>query len=265
MEFLTHFLALSDFYLFDHLLSENGSAQADQFWLTSENPKDLVRKYKQYTHWEHQGHGRIVLDEAMLPMENLRLVPRKDLHKSFLNTIREQTQIAQRDGQELLLLIFGNRDIDTSGVTVGYDTVFMRNIITLLPSDLSVILLMTYCYSRGWLVRPDLIGLCSDGSAKDKGMGRLSASLAASVIFEPSIAVEGGFKELTKYKGNMLSLRLSKSCIAEISSKCTSEHKMMIGKKITRPVSDSHLKHTKPDGILLTKPQSQSLLTKALN
>lgn len=38
----------------------------------------------------------------------------------------------------------------------------MRNIITLLPSDLSVILLMTYCYSRSWLVRPDLIGAGSD-------------------------------------------------------------------------------------------------------
>lgn len=133
----------------------------------------------------------------MLPMEKLSIVPRKDLCKSFLNTIREQAQIAQHDCQDLLVLVFGHGDLDTLGVAVGDYTAFMKNIITLLPSDLSVILFIASCYSGGWLVRPDLTGVGFDCSAMGKKM-RLSASLAASIIFEPSIAIEEGFKALTK-------------------------------------------------------------------
>lgn len=53
-------------------------------------------------------------------------------------------------------------------VAVGDYTVFMRNIITLLPSDLSVILFITPSYSRGWLIWPDLTRVDSDCSANHR-------------------------------------------------------------------------------------------------
>ncbi|KAE8391174.1 hypothetical protein BDV23DRAFT_182700 [Aspergillus alliaceus] len=208
---------ISDFYLFHHLLRPRDPLSTNQIWLTSESPDDLVRKYTEYAHGDPHGERRVVLETQLLDeissAGNLRVVARKDLLERFLNTVREQALIAERQSEQLVIMIFGHGDAVTSGVLVGGEgdsentpRLFMRNISRLLPSDLSVTLLITSCYSGGWLVCPDLsrssrclnvTGIAAAGEEKEshswpvsRSIGRASGSLAASAILASLIKVE---------------------------------------------------------------------------
>lgn len=136
-------------------------------------------------------------------MEDLCVVPRKDLQKRFLDTVQEQAQIAQRENEQLLILIFGYGDLDSSGIVIGRDSedsapvLFMRDIDGLLPKDLSATLLMPSCHSGGWLVRPELTGM-DQGSetSTTSNMSRISASVAASIIFQTLFTIEDVPEEL---------------------------------------------------------------------
>ncbi|RHZ62718.1 hypothetical protein CDV55_105969 [Aspergillus turcosus] len=174
---------ISDFYLFHHLLRPR------------ESPDDLVRKYTEYAHGDPHGERRIVLEAQLLheifSASNLRVVARKDLLERFLNTVREQALIAERQGEQLVIMIFGHGDAETSGVIVGCEgnsenppLLFMRNISRLLPSDLSSRYL-------------NVTGIAAAGKEKEshwwpisRSIGRASGSLAASAILASLIKVE---------------------------------------------------------------------------
>lgn len=104
-------------YLYWHFLNHSVQTQ-NQTWLTCENPLDLVQKYGEY-----HAHGYInnrdekpgVLDEDALHdtsrTDNLRIISRKDLVETFLETIKEQAQACfahpEQEQENLLILIFG--------------------------------------------------------------------------------------------------------------------------------------------------------------
>lgn len=135
------------------------------------------------------------------------VVPRKELLDRFLNTVREQAQIAHHEREQLVLLIFGHGEDGKYGVSIGGNNdpnegpkLRMNNIKRLLPPDLSVTILLTSCYSGGWLVYPDLnrphgysntTSIAAAAAHKEShswpisnSIGRTSGSIAASAIVE---------------------------------------------------------------------------------
>jgi hypothetical protein len=72
----------SDFYLFHRLFQGLGTSQ---HWITSEEPKDLLRKYHEYLHGNPRQTRKIVLDDRPYPRENSGKYP------SSRGTISSQT------------------------------------------------------------------------------------------------------------------------------------------------------------------------------
>ncbi|KAL8754590.1 MAG: hypothetical protein Q9184_005069 [Pyrenodesmia sp. 2 TL-2023] len=154
----------SDFYLFHHIFKGVG---ANQLWLTSEPPHKLVDKYTEYQHGE-PADRRVVLEARMLPeiqaVNNIRVFPRGDLLQDFLRTFEGECKIAARYNQPVLLLIFGHGDKDTHGIAIGGNSSGVRaprlqidQIERILRGlQVSVTLLMTSCYSGGWVYQPEL-------------------------------------------------------------------------------------------------------------
>ncbi|KAL9101423.1 MAG: hypothetical protein Q9163_003315 [Psora crenata] len=155
----------SDFYLFYHLFRGAG---ANQLWLTCESPERLVEKYGEYLHGD-ANERRVVLDESMLAQirhaNNTRVFSREGLLEEFLRTLRSECHIAAQNHQPVLLLIFGHGYRETYGVGIGcrggnpdrqrrFKTEHLRTILQGL--NISVTLLMTSCYSGGWLYTPGL-------------------------------------------------------------------------------------------------------------
>ncbi|KAF5858569.1 hypothetical protein ETB97_004253 [Aspergillus alliaceus] len=175
--------------------------RTNQIWLTSVLPDDLVKKYTEYAHGNSQGERRIVLDKYMLPdmflVNNLHVVPREDLLERSLNTVKEQAEIAQRESEQLCILIFGHRDEDLSvfiggveGPHKGPPTLTMGNLSRLLPKDLARPLNVTG------------ITAASDKNLSyfwpiSKSIDRASGGLAASVILQCLIDAEEAAEEAT--------------------------------------------------------------------
>ena len=95
---------------------------------------------------------------------NLRVVSRRDLLGRLLGTLREQARIARRQQKQLLIIfVFAHGETKASGVSVGGERrhasapiLHMDAVNRLLPRDVSASLLITSCFSGGWLFRPDL-------------------------------------------------------------------------------------------------------------
>ncbi|KAJ9269632.1 hypothetical protein DTO212C5_4243 [Paecilomyces variotii] len=208
----------SDFYLFHHLLSVREGPSTNQCWLTCEDPKDLVDRYTEYTHGNPKKDRRVVLDKDILLQiamaGNLRVVQREDLLERFLSTLREQAQLAVEAEEHLLIFLFGHGNSGSYGIFVGgkgdpekAPELHMSQVKRLLPKKASVTIVMTSCFSGGWLVKPDfannrneylnVTGLAAVGPEQESrswpisaSIGRVSGSIAATAILESLISVE---------------------------------------------------------------------------
>ncbi|KAL1964442.1 hypothetical protein VTN77DRAFT_7000 [Rasamsonia byssochlamydoides] len=204
---------ISDFYLFHHLLSPARKAPQP---FDKRYPNDLVKKYHEYAHGNPLQERRVVLDEDTLPQiqnsGNLRIVPRKELLDRFICTLREQARIAAKENEPLLIFIFGHGDPDTYGVQVGGDgdpangpRLHIQHVKRVLPRHLSVTLIMTSCYSGGWIVSSGLndepmlnvSAITASGPQREtlswplsKTVGRASGSRVASAILQCLIGIE---------------------------------------------------------------------------
>lgn len=201
--------SISDFYLFFHLLNP---LPTRQLWFTCESPRSLVEKYTEYAHGDPLKERRVVLENGLLPtVENpdrVRVVPRGDLHERFLATLSEQSRLAAEEEEPLLVLIFGHGDVHKFGVQIGGvgdpgsgPRLLIDQVNRAIAPRAQVTLLMTSCYSGGWLVRPNLTnnrpllnttGMAADADPHSESLswptsssqGRASDSRVASAILQ---------------------------------------------------------------------------------
>jgi hypothetical protein len=194
---------VSDFYLFNHLLRK--APVANQTWLTSCEPKDLVKEYTRYAHGNPFRERRVVLEERLLNAiyapGTLKVAAPNVLLDRFLITVKEECEAAVKNNQDVLLLVFGHGDESTYGVTIGSNAVktFHENTAPQLKinrlklavgKEARCTLLMTSCYSGGWAMRPDLnltiiaaAGLKKESLSWNKRSSlRFSGSIVASAI-----------------------------------------------------------------------------------
>lgn len=175
-----------DFYLFHHLLEDTGrdyncrpswsfftglTRQTDdlrfsnQLWLTCVDPRTLVSKYGEYVHGSMNGDRRVVLDDKILERvensKNIRVIPPKDLLKRFLAILKSETQIAAKENQPILVLVFGHGDEGNYGVAIGGQGCSLdaprltrRKLNAAIHPGVDLNLLITSFYSGGWLVKP---------------------------------------------------------------------------------------------------------------
>lgn len=136
-----------------------------------ENPKDLVKKYGRYLHGDPEHNHpekrvdrKIVLDSEMLPaMESaghIRVLSPQHLLQRFLDTLRSESKLAKKNGETLLILIFGHGDMNSYSIAVGGKTSRDAPRLTRvdfhnhLQPDVEATLIVTSCYSGGWLTQP---------------------------------------------------------------------------------------------------------------
>ncbi|KAI9376658.1 hypothetical protein BJX61DRAFT_530670 [Aspergillus egyptiacus] len=147
----------SDFYLFNHLCNPLHNPTSAQIWLTCVEPDRLVARYGEYAHGGPKKEQRVVLDEDLLPgikrAGTLRVVNKLDLFERFVKTVEEQAREAKKSGKHLILLIFGHGDDTSHGVYLGGAG---RRTERAIPKELKTTILLTSCYSGGWLIQPDV-------------------------------------------------------------------------------------------------------------
>ena len=170
--------------------------------MTSESPTELVEKYGAYGHGEPTGDHRVVLDSTLLPdiarASNIRVFQRAQLLEDFLRTFKDECAIAAALHQPVLLMVFGHGDPRTYGVAIGgagipqeAPRLRIRQILACLRGiNESLTMLLTSCYSGGWVLQPELniSALTAAGpetvseSWKPSISGRLHGSIYASAV-----------------------------------------------------------------------------------
>ncbi|KAL4926766.1 uncharacterized protein BDV17DRAFT_293117 [Aspergillus undulatus] len=206
----------SDFYLFYHLLHPVNTHSMSQIWLTAESPEGLVEEYGELAHENPRGERRVVLDSALLPgianTGNIRVVDPAMLLDGFVKTIQEQAKLAHKNSETLITLIFGHGQKGTFQIELGGDKkpgkpylFFMDLLKRMLPRDTNITLLMTSCFSGGWLVQPRLstahiinvAGIAASGPDQqtrswslNKSIGRACGTTVASALLQDMIEVE---------------------------------------------------------------------------
>jgi hypothetical protein len=220
----------SDFYLFHHLFSGLGESSqsmsvsmltllidSNQVWLTCVDPACLVSKYKEFVHGNRLEMRRIVLDAEMLPdiqrAENIRVVTPDDLLERFLATVRSECQLAVSNQESVLVLIFGHGDKDTYGVAIGGKTsvaaaplLTIRNMNIAIGNTAKVALMMTSCFSGGWVINTTQDGskaalnatvmaaagpkARSESWAQSQSSGRAAGSIYASALVKAAIRMQ---------------------------------------------------------------------------
>ena len=156
----------SEFFLFYHLFQGLGAAQA---WMSIEDPRSLAERYEQYTHDPGSEDCRVVLDrdlaQEIMRKGNYRAVDAKVIKAQFLENFRSECQLAQQNGQPVLLLLFGNGNHETFGILVGEpperggvgERLHVRDIQSSLHElEITLTLMTTSCYSGGWTYSPGL-------------------------------------------------------------------------------------------------------------
>ncbi|KAI9765039.1 MAG: hypothetical protein M1840_007864 [Geoglossum simile] len=183
---------------------------ANQIWMTCVGPESLVAEYTEYAHGNRLETRRIVLDQEMLPTilsrGDIRVIPPKCLHERFLATVRSECSIARERKQSVFLLIFGHGSEDTYGISIGgeresYDAPLLT--ITLLKqaigSKVDVGMLLTSCFSGGWVIQPRLNitamaaagpDITSESWSKSESSGRASGSIYASAVVQALFKME---------------------------------------------------------------------------
>ncbi|KAL8856123.1 MAG: hypothetical protein Q9178_007248 [Gyalolechia marmorata] len=197
----------SDFYLFHHLFQGIG---ANQIWMTCESPDHLVKRYGAYAHGEATGDHRIVLDRTLLQQvnkfSNVRVFPSATLLEDYLRTLASELKIAAQNRQPVLLLVFGHGDPDTYGIAVGGSgapdkapRLQTSHVIRAVGGlDVSLSMMLTSCYSGGWVYQPQLniTALTAAGpEAESQGWGlsiggRCHGSVWATAIKDSFVKME---------------------------------------------------------------------------
>ncbi|KAK2766517.1 hypothetical protein FQN53_006686 [Emmonsiellopsis sp. PD_33] len=173
----------SDFFLFHHLLKD--SNVANQLWLTCVDPKMLVSKYTEYIHASLDGDRRVVLDAKVLEgveaSKNIRVIPPKDLLERFLATLRSETQVALKENQSVLVLVFGHGEEGDFGFAVGGEgpvgkapRLTRQKFNAAIQPGVDINLLATSFFSGAWLVR-SLAGSSSAPAARKLNISRMTA------------------------------------------------------------------------------------------
>jgi hypothetical protein len=181
------------------------------------DPVDLVIKYKEFVHGNRLETSRVVLDAEMLPdiqrSGNIRVITPKDLLERFLATVRSECRLAALNKESVLILIFGHGDQDGYGVSIGGKTdpivaprLTVENMKIAIGETTNVALLMTSCFSGGWVIKKTQDGSkamlnasvmaaagptkCSESWAKSESIGRASGSIYASALLKAAIQMQ---------------------------------------------------------------------------
>ncbi|PTU25657.1 hypothetical protein P175DRAFT_0554889 [Aspergillus ochraceoroseus IBT 24754] len=184
-----------------------------QIWLTCEEPQHLIEKYGEYAHGDPRNERRIVLDKHLLSgidlAGNLHVVPKAILLERFVKTVEEQAAYAKRDGQHLIILIFAHGQQNPNGTFLGSEDETMllntEHLQRAIPRGTKVTLMLTSCYSGGWLVQPELghrrllnaTGIAASGPEDEtkswslsRSAGRACGSTIATAILNELIQIE---------------------------------------------------------------------------
>lgn len=124
-----------------------------------------MTKYGEYVHGSRSGDCRVVLDAKKLEQiessQTIRVIPAKDLLERFLATLRSETQIAVRENQQVLVFIFGHGEAESFGVSIGGEgpsdralQLTEKKLHEAIHPNVDLTLVMTSCFSGGWLVKP---------------------------------------------------------------------------------------------------------------
>ena len=107
------------------------------------------------------------MDKDLLPElkadNNIRVSKRAELLEDFIRTFRSECKIAVEKRQSILLVVFGHGDVKTHGIGIGGDKpnkvprLLISHIVAAIKNlDLSVTIMLTSCYSGGWVYQPSL-------------------------------------------------------------------------------------------------------------
>ena len=151
------------------------------------DPADLVVKYLKFVHGNRLEMRRVVLNAEMLPKlqkaGNIRVITPNDLLERFLATLRTECQLAALNKESVLVLIFGHGDQDSYGVSIGGKTnaltaprLTIANLNVAIGNTANVALMMTSCYSGGWVKKTN----------QDRSNALLNATVMAAAAFVQS-------------------------------------------------------------------------------
>ena len=183
---------------------------ASQQWLLCESPRHLLSKYGNYEHGESSGEHRMVLGPELINNieadNNIRVFDAADLLQDFLRTFQDECRTAAKLNQPVLLMIFGHGDPITYGVAIGgrgspinAPRRHVNHIVASLRSlDIALTMLLTSCYSGGWVLQPNLnvSALTAAGAEKPSWSwpaslrGRSHGSIYATAVREALIKME---------------------------------------------------------------------------
>ncbi|PGH09892.1 hypothetical protein AJ80_07602 [Polytolypa hystricis UAMH7299] len=108
---------------------------------------------------------RVVLDaeivEKIEASGNFCIIPPKGLLDRFLATLREETETARREHQQVLVLVFGHGEEGSVGITIGGSGCALaaprltrQQFSAVVGPGVDVTLLTTSCFLGGWVIRP---------------------------------------------------------------------------------------------------------------
>ena len=108
----------SDFYLFHHLLKRTAK---QQYWMTCEDPRQLVDKYKHFSHGDSRGQiRRTVLDASLLDdVKDVMVYSRNELLTRFLSHVANISKLAKNDNTPIMIMMFGYGGIDCDSIAIG--------------------------------------------------------------------------------------------------------------------------------------------------
>jgi hypothetical protein len=181
------------------------------------DPADLIVKYKEFVHGNRLEMRRVVLNAEMLPdiqrAGNIRVIIPNDLLERFLATVRSECQLAALNKESVLVLIFGHGDQDNHGVSIGGKTdalaaprLTVENLNVAIGNTANVALMMTSCFSGGWVIKTTRDGSkavlnatvmaaagpkrVSESWAKSESLGRAVGSIYASALVKAAIQMQ---------------------------------------------------------------------------
>lgn len=153
---------MSDFYAWKQVLKGAGSSQK---WVTCENPKDLVGRYHEFLHGSPYYDRKVVLSQAEVEKpgfcDNIILASKSGLLSKFSEVLKEEVSVARKEKQPLVLCIFAHGDWhEDFGFQLGFPKLDFgisdfKRIVG--PTDISITVLSTACFSGGWAVYHDFV------------------------------------------------------------------------------------------------------------
>ena len=175
---------LSDFYLLHHLFRGLGSTQA---WFTCIDPEVLVTRCGEYAHGNMYRERKVVLNQNQMPDPlTMRIEKPENLLRNALEHIRKTCQIAVQAEDPVLLCILCHGEEETFNLEIGgcsaEDPPMLKStdIWTILQANegVKVCLLMTFCFSGGWTITPNL------GSTGDAFMATVMTAAGPNQLSE---------------------------------------------------------------------------------